>query len=172
MHGIGFEVSANVLSHEEDSVSTSKESVAIIEEVSKSTKDITQDSLKMSRDALRRIEKINKEAKEKAEISEKMAEEVNQSEEIDKLLKERVISLEIDGIDKRANNKFMEYFGYLLLAATSGALLWFFSCIWVKGSHYIHEPNIMVLGLETAVMAAILGFALHKLVRIIRGKAK
>ena len=170
---MAFKVSAKALSHEEDGMSTSKESLATAEEVGKSTKDITQDSLGISREALRRVERINKVAREKAETSAKLAEEeVNKAEKIDKLLKERVVSLEIDRISKSTNKKFIEYFVNLLLAATSGALLWFFGCIWIKGSHYIYEPDIMVLGVETTVMAAILGFALHNLVRVIRGKTK
>jgi hypothetical protein len=55
-----------------------------------------------------------------------------------------------------------------LLAATSSALLWFLGCIWVEGSHYIQEPNIIILAMETAGIATILGFAVYNLIRVIK----
>lgn len=55
-----------------------------------------------------------------------------------------------------------------LLAAISLALLWFFSRIWVEGSHYIQEPNIMILIMETAGIATIFGFSVYNLIRVIK----
>jgi len=57
-----------------------------------------------------------------------------------------------------------EYIANGLLATTSLALLGFFGCIWVEGSHYIQEPNIIILIAETASIAAIFGFALYNLI--------
>ncbi len=48
------------------------------------------------------------------------------------------------------------------------ALFMLFGFIWVEGSHYIQEPNIIVLITETAGIAAMFGFALYNLVRCIR----
>jgi len=87
-------------------------------------------------------------------------------------LQENMDSIDIGGHGKKASNRFIEYFGYTLLTATSGALLWFFGCIWIEGSHYIQEPNIMILGVETAAVAAILGFAIHSLIRVMKRKTK
>ena len=88
------------------------------------------------------------------------------------VLRRNVVSLEIGRIGLRANRKFIEYFGNTLLTATSCALLWFLSCIWIEGAHYIQEPNIVILGAETTALVAILGFAIQNLVRVIREKAK
>lgn len=61
-----------------------------------------------------------------------------------------------------------EYMANGLLAATSLALSGFFGCIWVEGSHYIQEPNIIILIVETAGIAAIFGFALYNLILLKR----
>ena len=87
-------------------------------------------------------------------------------------LQKNVVSLERGGIGLRANRRFIEYFGNTLLTATSCALLWFLGCIWIDGAHYIQEPNIVILGVETAALVAILGFAIQNLARIISKKAK
>ena len=62
----------------------------------------------------------------------------------------------------------MQYAANALLTATSLALLWLFGCIWIEGSHYIQEPNIIILIIETASIAAILGFAVHNLICVIK----
>lgn len=62
-----------------------------------------------------------------------------------------------------------KYIVSLLLIGTSLALLYFFGCIWLFGSHYIQEPNKLVLIAETAGMMVILTFALHNLVKIGKG---
>jgi len=54
----------------------------------------------------------------------------------------------------------------MLLTATSLALLWFISCIWIEGSHYIQEPNSIILIAETAALAAIFGFAIFRLISL------
>lgn len=61
-----------------------------------------------------------------------------------------------------------EYLANGLLAAASLALFMLLGFIWVEGSHYIQEPNIIVLITETAGIAAMFGFALYNLVRCIR----
>ena len=64
------------------------------------------------------------------------------------------------------SQKLKEYIANALLIATSLALLWFFSCIWIIGSHYIQEPNIIILIMETAAVAAIYGFAIYNFIRM------
>jgi len=61
-----------------------------------------------------------------------------------------------------------EYIANGLLVTTSLALLGFLGCIWVEGSHYIQEPNIIILIAETATIAAMFGFALYNLIRFIK----
>ena len=61
-----------------------------------------------------------------------------------------------------------EYTTNGLLLATSLALIWFFGCIWVEGSHYIQEPNSIILIAETASIAAIFGFAIYNFIRFIK----
>ena len=55
----------------------------------------------------------------------------------------------------------------VLLGSVSVALLWSFGCIWVKGSHCIQEPNLLILVGETLMLLLILGFAIWNLVKII-----
>ena len=69
---------------------------------------------------------------------------------------------------KKRNRKFREYIGHTLLTSTSCALLWFLGCIWLEGSHYIQEPNTIILGIETAGIAAISSFAISNLIRLLR----
>ena len=61
-----------------------------------------------------------------------------------------------------------EYIGNILLAATSLVLLWFLGCIWVEGRHYIQEPNIIILVVETVIIAATFGFAIYSLISFVR----
>ena len=63
------------------------------------------------------------------------------------------------------SQKLKEYIANALLIATSLALLWFFSYIWMEGRHYIQKPNIIILIMETAAMAAIYGFAIYRFIR-------
>lgn len=87
-------------------------------------------------------------------------------------LQRKVASLGKSRVGVKKNRTFLEYFVNTLLTATSCALLWFFGCIWIEGSHYIQEPNTMILSVETAVIAAILGFALHNIIRMVRRRSK
>ncbi len=83
-------------------------------------------------------------------------------------LRRQEVSPGINEASKIQNKMSGEYIGNALLAATSCALLWFFGAIWVEGSHYIREPNIIILSIETAGMAVISGFAIYNLLRLIR----
>lgn len=65
-----------------------------------------------------------------------------------------------------------EYIANVLLAATSLALFSLFGLILVNGSHYIQEPNIIILIMEMAGVATILGFALYNLVHFVRRARK
>ena len=65
--------------------------------------------------------------------------------------------------------KLRELITNLFLIGMSLALLWFFGCIWVQGSHYIQEPSIPILVIETVGMVAVLGLAIYNL---IHSKAK
>ena len=57
------------------------------------------------------------------------------------------------------------YIANVLLAATSLALFWLFGCILIEGSHYIQEPSILILIIETTGIVAIFSFAIYNLVR-------
>lgn len=61
-----------------------------------------------------------------------------------------------------------EYIANGLLAAASLSLFVLFGFIWIEGSHYIQEPNIIILIMETAGIAAMFGFALYNLIRVIK----
>ena len=61
-----------------------------------------------------------------------------------------------------------EYTVNALLAATSLALLCFLGYIWVNGSHYIQEPSITVLIIETAAIASVSGFAIYNLTCLVK----
>lgn len=54
----------------------------------------------------------------------------------------------------------------ILLVSLSIAFLWFFSCIWVYGSHYIQEPNPLILICEVAGILLVLCFATRNLIKL------
>jgi len=49
-----------------------------------------------------------------------------------------------------------------MLIGLSASLLWHFSNIWRYGNHLILEPNIVILGVETAGLLFILAFGVTK----------
>ena len=53
----------------------------------------------------------------------------------------------------------------ILLIAVSASLLWHFSNIWRFGSHYIQEPSLGILLLETLGVGTILILATLNLVK-------
>ena len=61
-----------------------------------------------------------------------------------------------------------EYLANGLLAAASLAFFVLFGYIWIEGSHYIQEPNIIILSMETAGIATIFGFSVYNLIRVIK----
>ncbi len=87
------------------------------------------------------------------------------------ILQKKLITLGILNTGNKQNQRLLNYIGNTLLTVTSCALLWFFGCIWVEGSHYIQEPNTIVLSLETLIILACLGLALHNIVRLIGKKS-
>lgn len=88
-----------------------------------------------------------------------------------KILRKKLVTLGILNTRNKQNQRLLNYIGNSLLTATSCALLWFFGCIWVEGSHYIQEPNTIILSLETLIILACLGLALHNIVRLIGKKS-
>lgn len=60
----------------------------------------------------------------------------------------------------------------LLLAGTSAGLLGLFVCIWIYGTHYIQEPNLLTLVMETLGIAGILFLAIYNLVHLLRNKQR
>jgi hypothetical protein len=81
--------------------------------------------------------------------------------------KRKLTVLGISGTGNKKNRRFMNYIGNSLLTATSCALLWFFSCIWVEGAHYIQEPNTVILAVETLIVVACLGLSIHNITHLI-----
>jgi hypothetical protein len=88
-----------------------------------------------------------------------------------KKIKQKLEAIGIYNIGNKKNQKLLNYIGNSLLTATSCALLWFFGCIWVEGSHYIQEPNTIILTMETLIIVACLGLALHNIARLIGKKS-
>jgi len=56
----------------------------------------------------------------------------------------------------------------LLAFAMAAFLLFHFGLIWVHGSFYIYEPNLLVLSFETVMLAGILGFSFYCLIKQLR----
>ena len=50
----------------------------------------------------------------------------------------------------------------IMLIGLSASFLWHFSNIWRYGNHSIEEPNIVILGVETAGLLFILAFSIAK----------
>lgn len=50
-----------------------------------------------------------------------------------------------------------------LIMGMSAALLWHFYQIWTQGKFYIQEPNIVILTLETIMLAGIFIYAVVSL---------
>ncbi len=57
-----------------------------------------------------------------------------------------------------------EIIANMLLVSLATAFLWFFGCIWVYGSHYIQEPNQLILTCETIGVLLVLGLAIWNLI--------
>jgi len=60
----------------------------------------------------------------------------------------------------------------ILLVSLGTALLWFFGCIWVKGSHYIQEPNPLILLCEIVGILLVLCFGAFNLIRLVQERRK
>ena len=58
----------------------------------------------------------------------------------------------------------------LLVIALSSWILWHFLFIWVEGSHWIGEPNIIILTAETVFFVAVLSFGCFAFVKAVMGK--
>ncbi len=58
-----------------------------------------------------------------------------------------------------------------LIVGMSAALLWIFWGIWLRGSHYLQEPNRLILSRETVLMVSILLFGLREFVRALVTRA-
>jgi hypothetical protein len=54
-----------------------------------------------------------------------------------------------------------------LIVGMSAALLWVFWRIWLRGSHYVQEPNRLILTAETLMMVTILLFGLYEFIRVV-----
>ena len=54
-----------------------------------------------------------------------------------------------------------------LIVGMSAALLWVFGSIWLRGSHYVHEPNRVILTAETLLLVTILLFGLYEFIRAV-----
>lgn len=52
-----------------------------------------------------------------------------------------------------------------LIVGMSAALLWVFWGIWLRGSHYLQEPNRLILTGEMLMMVTILLFGLYEFIR-------
>ena len=61
---------------------------------------------------------------------------------------------------------------YGMIVGMSGALLAHFICIWIYGRIYIHEPNLLILTLETAFFIMVLGFGFGRFVASLRKPKK
>lgn len=59
-----------------------------------------------------------------------------------------------------------EVMANIILVSLSAAFLWFFGCIWIYGSHYIQEPNPLILLCEVMGILLILGFATRNLIKL------
>ena len=71
-------------------------------------------------------------------------------------------------VGEMRSHKLKEYIANALLIATSLVSLWFLSYIWMEGRHYIQKPNIIILFMATAAMAAIYGFAIYNIYNFTR----
>ncbi len=54
-----------------------------------------------------------------------------------------------------------------LIVGMSAALLWVFWGIWLRGSHYVQEPNRLILTTEILMMVTILLFGLYEFIRVV-----
>ncbi len=54
-----------------------------------------------------------------------------------------------------------------LIVGMSAALLWVFWGIWLRGSHYLQEPNRLILTGETLMVVTILLFGLYEFIRVV-----
>ena len=54
-----------------------------------------------------------------------------------------------------------------LIVGMSAALLWVFGGIWLRGSHYVQEPNRGILTAETLMLVTILLFGLYEFIRAV-----
>ena len=54
-----------------------------------------------------------------------------------------------------------------LIVGMSAALLWVFWGIWLRGSHYVQEPNRLILAAEILMMVTILLFGLYEFIRVV-----
>ena len=64
--------------------------------------------------------------------------------------------------------KIQNCFLALIASAMAGFLLFHFAMIWVYGKFYIFEPNLLILGVETTVIVAILAFSFYCFVEQLR----
>lgn len=65
-----------------------------------------------------------------------------------------------------------QYISNTLVFALSVAFLWHLSCIAITGSHYIQEPNDLILGAEMVTMVSFIIFASWAVVSQLRGQRK
>ncbi len=54
-----------------------------------------------------------------------------------------------------------------LIVGMSAALLWVFWGIWLRGSHFLQEPNRLILIGETLMVVTILLFGLYEFIRAV-----
>lgn len=59
-----------------------------------------------------------------------------------------------------------EIIANILLVSLAAAFLGFLGCIWVKGSHYIKEPNALILLVEVLAILLVLCFAVSNLIKL------
>jgi len=61
-----------------------------------------------------------------------------------------------------------EYLAYSMIMGMSAAFLWHFSNIIRFGSHYIREPNLVILSTEIVFLCACFTFALLSVIKLLR----
>lgn len=74
------------------------------------------------------------------------------------------------GWEVRKGKIMKQYLPNLFVLALSIAFLWHFSNIAIRGSHYIEEPNILILSAEIVMMLGLIFFATYNIVSQLRGK--